>query len=809
MFLDHFKNNAIFCAAACGCTLHAQQHGDIAGIVGYTVGPEVGALYTTNFMNPSVYLAHPAATGESSVSDFRIISMFGPTNTDTFILGVNASDQVVLYTANLASFYPPPAVPETLLPAATSSGGLILSAGVPFGSNNSSAAIVGYETSGYLYTIPDLYSPVFSSPIEASNTPLTALAVYGPTNSNAIIAGNTLGGNAVLYNVDLNTVTSLGTPLATASSASISRAIAKYDVSGNSYAAIVGDTGGGPGFIYSIDLNNITSHSLDSKAAVTSEPAFLEAIAAYGPNLTNGVIVGFDAASYGVLYTVDLSSLDPSNPQTLTPIAKTSVSGYLNGIATFGSDHSQAAIVGTIAPANTAALFLVDLNHLNSQSLSTPAATASLNYFIGITLLPSTISVVGLKGNSLKLANYFFENAPYQVVWQMAMQPDTNHALKNVAPTRNASAFFAAQHTQLLTSQTVIDHLCQYRGLHGISPAVQPIAALDETDDLLAMSTTKIMAKPAPKPEAEPTPKQESTKVSEPVAKQSCNPVVSPWIGIFGDYAREHAQNQTPSFKAGAGGIVAACDYLQLAQIQPIGAGLAYAHTHLREDQDMGHANVDQGALFTYGTMRADKWYFDLALWGGYYHIHNIREIEISGFDGEASSSIHGWQAAPHFEVGYDCEHFMNQWIGPWLRVEPFAMADWVSNWQNKYRETGGGLYNFGQNRHWSSLLRSESGIRVAERIERSWGWLTFREKASYAYQKAFRTGTITTFLVGSPGFVTLTTLGGAQNLGVVELEFSFTPRCKKYPYGSLSYQGEFGEKFQSHQGLASIGLDY
>ena len=54
------------------------------------------------------------------------------------------------------------------------------------------------------------------------------------------------------------------------------------------------------------------------------------------------------------------------------------------------------------------------------------------------------------------------------------------------------------------------------------------------------------------------------------------------------------------------------------------------------------------------------------------------------------------------------------------------------------------------------------------------WGRLVLREKGSYAYQKAFHTGVVNAFLVGSPESFTISTLTGAQNLGVVEIGKSF-----------------------------------
>ena len=107
------------------------------------------------------------------------------------------------------------------------------------------------------------------------------------------------------------------------------------------------------------------------------------------------------------------------------------------------------------------------------------------------------------------------------------------------------------------------------------------------------------------------------------------------------------------------------------------------------------------------------------------------------------------------------------------------------------------------------SLFRGETGLRFHQISEQDWGNLVFREKASYAYQKAFKTGNITAFLVGSPGTFTVSTLSGAQNLGVAELSMLFVFNNPNAPYVDFRYQGEFGSKYQSHQGMIEIGKDF
>ena len=139
----------------------------------------------------------------------------------------------------------------------------------------------------------------------------------------------------------------------------------------------------------------------------------------------------------------------------------------------------------------------------------------------------------------------------------------------------------------------------------------------------------------------------------------------------------------------------------------------------------------------------------------------------------------------------------------------PFVMVDWVSTWEHGMHEKGTGALNFGQKGRWCSLIRAESGFRFDEMLTMCWGTMTVREKASYAYQKPFGVGSITAFLIGAPGSFNVASIISTQNLGIGELELLFNPRNQKYPYGSISYQGQFGSHYQSHQVLGTVGMNF
>jgi hypothetical protein len=142
-----------------------------------------------------------------------------------------------------------------------------------------------------------------------------------------------------------------------------------------------------------------------------------------------------------------------------------------------------------------------------------------------------------------------------------------------------------------------------------------------------------------------------------------------------------------------------------------------------------------------------------------------------------------------------------------WFVIEPFAMFDWASNWQGKVREHGASGFNVKMGSTYTSMLRSEIGFRFFESIHYGWGDLIFQEKASYVNKLPFHTNSQSAAFVASASSFGIEVFSNkTQNLGVVQLSSQFIPCSKKYPYGALNYQGEFGSSFQSHLVSIEIG---
>ena len=132
------------------------------------------------------------------------------------------------------------------------------------------------------------------------------------------------------------------------------------------------------------------------------------------------------------------------------------------------------------------------------------------------------------------------------------------------------------------------------------------------------------------------------------------------------------------------------------------------------KDLGVGYSNINQENLFLYASWDNQRFYIDSALWEGLFQISQVREIQMTGFEFTAASKPRDWQLVPHFESGYKQNFLVSQDFLAIL-LNPFFMLDWANSWQESYRETGNSPFNIRQKHQYSSLFRTEVGVRFYE----------------------------------------------------------------------------------------------
>lgn len=453
------------------------------------------------------------------------------------------------------------------------------------------------------------------------------------------------------------------------------------------------------------------------------------------------------------------------------------------------NDFGVALLGGTSDGINAyAALAAPWTNYILPLTVNAPQVIYSVSLR---TFAPKDLFGINLTGNNLAFAEYIAEYARKKALFFIPsiFQGTLNEALESAAPTRNALSVFSVANNYFLLNQALASHLHNYR--HSYNKAKYERLVESSKYALLA-SAEEVRLSDLLEPD------EEQLEYLPESAKQSRSPYYM-WVQPIGAYISQKAQHQTVGFNPAVGGAIVAFEPVTTLHGQ-FGMGAAYTFTHVHEHGGAGSSNINQEYLFFYGTWSNRRWHLDAACWGSLFQTRQTRYIQMTDYHFHASSRPTGTQLSPHLEFGYDrsfCfgKEKQHQWT-----IDPFVMADWPHTWQKRYQEKGNGPFNATQTAQHSSFLRTEAGIRFYETFLCNSWMFTLEEKGSYVYRHPYQLGTVNAFLVGSPGSFTVETLTSADNLGAVALSFIFEPLKTSLPSGSLSYHGEFGSGYQSHQ---------
>lgn len=259
----------------------------------------------------------------------------------------------------------------------------------------------------------------------------------------------------------------------------------------------------------------------------------------------------------------------------------------------------------------------------------------------------------------------------------------------------------------------------------------------------------------------------------------------------FGNLSRQQASKKIPSFKDEIAGITTTFDY-RFNRHSLLGIGLSYAFDYVEVAEGLGHSKINEEFATLYASWNFSHLFINTALWGGLFQVNNERHTLPNFAKITSVSHTKGWLLSPHFEMAFPFNA-----ASSWLTIDPFFMVDWANGWQQAFQERGASGLNISLEDQYSSLLRSEAGIRFYEVLQYNWGFVLFKEKASFVNKKPFHTGPAAAFFVGAPSSFAVETFGSqTENLGVAEFQLELIPRNPKYPYGTIDYQGEFGGSY-------------
>lgn len=406
--------------------------------------------------------------------------------------------------------------------------------------------------------------------------------------------------------------------------------------------------------------------------------------------------------------------------------------------------------------------------------------------FLSFPPTPS-LSTLGLRGNNLRVANYLNTLAPEADSLGLADQFDLlnglsssqyQNALKTISPARNSIPTFAAQNVMFMFSKSLHDHFTKRRFAGNYSKNVY------NKETAFLADNEQISANRSPR---------------NTMYAPSNNTNSQIWGTVFGQFSHQDSQDQVPSFHFHSGGFFAAYDYGNTDQ-GCVGALAGYAHTAIHEQQSMGSSRLNAGYFSLYGMRFFSDFFIDAAIWGEYMGVDQKRAISYPGFKETAKSSYHAGQIDLHFGSGYDFH--INT-----VTIEPFALMDWVNEWDPSYLEKGAYPYNMEISSRSSWMLRFETGLNGYKTTTYDWGIFIAQTKLSYVYKKPHNVGSLNAAIIGAPSSFGVEAFTSDQSLISPAVELFWQTNWNGY--GSINYEGEFGSGYSSNQFYGKIGYSF
>ena len=788
----------------------ASEEQPIAIIGGYD-----GTKAYAAFVNSNTNTAGPNLTNLPTAAGSRIFGVAINNEGQAIIAGINELPTSTSYAAFVNIKTNAAEAPVSGLLTSMGTGALLGTA-----INDFNQAIVGGISPASAEA--KLYAAFVEISTNAANAPITGFPTSGDSNTNI---------NAVTIN-NANQVLAAGSYLNTPYATRINPAT-------NSTAATpISNLPGSGDQLHGCSLNQSGLGLLGGR----DSPNNIAYAAFIQPNTNTASTPISPLPVGGIIYAVALNSsgrgiiggagggggayaafVDPIT-NIASPISNlpTNLSSQISGVAI--NDFGQALIGGSDGT-KAYAVFIDPLTNTASDPIKNLPTTSGSKILSVALIMNPRISINGLKGNNLIFANYINDNAQKDAFYFIPayLNGELADALESAAPTRNALSLFAADDNMFSLNHGLSFHLRNNRHFrnrthHRTQPNQEVAMFFEPSRNTLQLTDENLMneepyhefiANASVDSFTEPqiAAKKKTSLASEKCSNLKMDQPYTLWFEGIGAFASQKAQHQTVGFNPSMGGFILAFDGKANQKTQ-VGGGLAYTFTHIHEHKDAGYSHINQEYLFVYATWSNHQFYFDGALWGGCFQIDQVRNIDVSGFHFQSASDPIGWQLSPHMEFGYDYTIIDSKKEREYV-IDPFIMLDCVNAWEQAFKEEGVSPFNSKQPSHYSSFLRTEASVRFYETFTFDTWRLVLEEKAGYVNKTPFGVGTVNGALVGSPGSFTLETLSNSQNLGVAEMAFIFEPTSHAYPYGSLSYQGEFNGDYQSHQAMLEVSWNF
>lgn len=257
------------------------------------------------------------------------------------------------------------------------------------------------------------------------------------------------------------------------------------------------------------------------------------------------------------------------------------------------------------------------------------------------------------------------------------------------------------------------------------------------------------------------------------------------WVQPFGHLIEQRDQGSTKGYNGTMTGLMAGLDHTIGDTLVGMGIGSSLATSELNGNG--GKTKITNKFLVAFSKHTLGDWELDGVVTLSANRFRAGRALNTNTL---ASNAHDGYQVVPSVGVRYK-----TQWSG--LELSPYLTATFLSSHEHGYTESGAGVNNLTVKARTASQLQGETGINLAKRYEHSFGQGTYGASVGVLVSTPWKKGAIN-------GSVVNTGFGVESNEttsthGVLKLSSQFD--LPEDWYLSFIYGGEFGNRYQAHEG--------
>ncbi len=286
------------------------------------------------------------------------------------------------------------------------------------------------------------------------------------------------------------------------------------------------------------------------------------------------------------------------------------------------------------------------------------------------------------------------------------------------------------------------------------------------------------------------TKKSESPKPSQADQQACCCTSVNPnrlWMSVLGERTRQHTVDDLIGFRTYSEGVIIGYDRTFNLPLT-LGACGIFTHSNLvwKDNSHRGNTKINGYYGNVYGSYCWKHVILDTSLTASAYQNSIERKIDFTGIHRVAKSSPNSSSLMGHFGV-------TTVFPVHKLHFSPFVLFDYISIWQNSFREHGAKSLDLRVHSIRTGFIHAEAGLFLNREFCRSWGTIVPSVSLSWVYLGPTAGTHIRGELISLHETLTNSTSNHGFNAISPMVALGFT--IGNNWWISANYKGEFGDR--------------